>query len=345
MQEEITQKKKKRKLSPQERAMRIRTLAYVWMAVAMLAMLVTFSFAWFSVSTTPRVSEMSVNINSPSGLEISESYDARDEEWGQSISFANLVSSATPLKPVTWSESEQCFKAARYGRDGRLLSNWKTLSDSANANGTGSDQYYVYGTFYARSESACNVSLADAVELNNGLNGSGTYVMGNPVWDSATNSHYNAGQGSEYAVRIGFRVTQVDPDTGTAVGGSEFYIYEPNADSHLDGTEQIIDTASIDGTDTLVDSSHMIVQTTSSWSETSPTQRDATIKSLGTFVGDSTFFTVEAGETYRIDMYIWIDGQDVDCYGLPEDTELIANIQFNADYTQQSGLVDIDDNN
>jgi uncharacterized protein (UPF0128 family) len=89
----------------------------------------------------------------------------------------------------------------------------------------------------------------------------------------------------------------------------------------------------------------MIVQTTSSWSETSPTQRDATIKSLGTFVGDSTFFTVEAGETYRIDMYIWIDGQDVDCYGLPEDTELIANIQFNADYTQQSGLVDIDDNN
>jgi hypothetical protein len=42
-------------------------------------------------------------------------------------------------------------------------------------------------------------------------------------------------------------------------------------------------------------------------------------------------------------MYIWIEGQDVDCYGLPDDTELIANIQFRADYSNQSGLVDIED--
>lgn len=323
--------------------MRARTLAYVWLLVGMLSLLVTFSFAWFSVSSTPRVSDMEIHVNAPAGVELALDYNADDDEWGQSLNYSDLVTSSSPLKPVTWSDAEQCFKAARYGRDGRLLNNWKTLSDEDNANGTGNDQYYVYGTFYARSDSTCTVSLADAVELNEGLNGAGTYVIGEPVWDSGTGAHMNAGQGSEYAARIGFRVTQIDPNTGTAVGDSVFYIYEPNADEHLDGTVQFIDTSSIDGTDTLVERAYLLQQSTSSWSETSPIQRDATVKSLGTFTGDTALFTIEAGTTVQIKMYIWIEGQDVDCYGLPDDTELIANIQFRADYSNQSGLVDIED--
>jgi hypothetical protein len=284
---------------------------------------------------------MEIHVNAPAGIELA--LHSEDENWVHSIAFSDLVTAETPLKPVTWSDAEQRFKAARYGRDGRLLSSWRNLTDEENANGTGSNQYYVFGTFYARTDSSCVVSLADAMELNDGLNGAGTYVIGKPVWDASTGAHLDAGQGSEYAVRIGFRVTMISPDGAQATDASTFYIYEPNADIHLDGTEQFIDTASIDGTATLVDRSKLLQQSASTWSEANPIQRDVTVKTLGKFVESPKLFELDAGQMCRIDLYIWVEGQDVDCFGLPEDTELVANIQFKIDYSQQSGLVEIPD--
>ena len=324
-----------------EKQMRRRTFAYLWLFLGMMAMLVSSSFAWFTISGTPRVSDMAVYANAPAGLELATDYAAPDDLWGQNISFPELISDVSPLRPVTWSDKEQCFKAIRYGLDGRQTNRWRTLTDQDNANKTGDNQYYVFGDFYARTDTACKVSLADAIELNNGVNGAGTYVIGAPVWNPAKGAHENTGYGAEYAVRIGFMVTQVDPDTGVGIGESEFYIYEPNADTHVDRTVQYLDTSSIDGTETLVSRNRLLVQSTSSWLETTPVQKDATIKKLGQFTTNAELFTLEVGEIAHIRMYIWVEGQDLDCYGLPEDASLFANIQFKTDYTAQSGLEEI----
>lgn len=306
-------------------------------------MLVSSSFAWFSISTTPRVSDMAVYINSPTGLELATGYDVPDEQWGQNISFPDLINEVSPLKPVTWSDQQQCFKAIRYGTDGRQTTNWKVLSDAENANRNDNNQYYVYGSFYARTGSACTVSLADAQELNGGENGAGTYVIGEPLWNEFIHAHEDMGKGAQLAVRIGLRVTGIDPNTGAAAGPSEFYIYEPNADTHLDGSVQFLDTSSTDGTETLVSRERLLQQSSSIWTEAKPAQKDLTIKELGKFTGESKLFAIEAGEIKRIDLYIWIEGQDVDCFGLPEDARLFANIQFKTDPNAQSGLEVIPD--
>ena len=324
-----------------DKARRTRTFAYLWLLLGMLALMVTFSFAWFSISSNPYVNDMSIYVNAPPGLELSLDYAADDEGWGQNIVYADLVTESTPLKPVTWSDAEQCFKAIRYGRDGRMLGNWKTLTDEENANRTGSKQYYVYGVFYARTGTKCKVSLAEAVELNEGVNGAGTYVIGKPEWNAAVGAHTDAGHGTEYAIRIGFRVAKIDPNTGAEIEEPEFYIYEPNADKHIDGSVQFIDTKSIDGTDTLVNKTYLIQQSSSTWAEAEPAQRDVTVKTLGEFANNVVLFEVNPGEMFRLNMYIWIEGQDVDCYGLPDESELAANIQFHTDYSGQSGMDDI----
>lgn len=320
---------------------RLRTLAYVWLLLGMIAMLTVSSLAWFSISPNPRVSDMGMFVNSPTGLQLAKDYSVPDEQWGQNISFPELVSDSSPLRPVTWSQQDGCFKAIRYGTDGRQSTKLKPLNDLENANQTGDSQYYTVGVFYARTDTKCAVSLADAVELNNGTHGAGTYVIGMPVWNEELGLHEDAGDGAQYAVRIGFLTTKIDTETGEAVGESVFSIYEPNADRHLNKTEQVVDTRSSDGAKTLVSRDRLLVQSTSTWAEADPVQRDVTVKSLGTFLTEASLFELEPGDTVRIAMYIWIEGQDLDCYGLPEDASLFANIQFKTDYESQSGLEEI----
>jgi hypothetical protein len=318
-------------------------IAYLWLLIGMLSMMVTASFAWFRVSSTPRVTDMEMYINSPTGLQISLTNDVSAENWGQNISFEDMISNLSPIMPATWSDLEQCFKVIKYGIDGRQTNKFKAITDATNTGSVNGKQYYVKGTIYALTDSSCIVSLAEAEEINGGENGAGTYVIGTPLWNGISMAHENMGEGSELAIRIGFRVGKADKETGEFAGDTDFFIYEPNADTHYDSTTQYIATGSTDGTDTLVDSDHLILQTTSTWSESSPAQKDVTIKNLGTFISNPELFLINAGEMYRIDLYVWIEGQDIDCYGLSEESSVLASIQFHTDYTGQSGLVDIEE--
>lgn len=329
------------KIFDPQRGMKQRTIAYLWLFIGMLSLLVCSSLAWFTISASPNVADMGIFVNAPAGLELARAYDAPDEEWGQNLSFSDLVSEDSPLRPVTWSEQEQCFKAVRYGLDGRQSGKLKTLSDESNANRMDNEQYYIVGTFYMRTDTPGGVLLADAMELNNGEYGAGTYVIGKPEWNAALGTHEDAGKGAQYAVRLGFRITQVDPNTGQSVGGSRFLIYEPNADSHLDHSVRYINTRSIDGGESLVSAARLLVQSTSTWQEANPAQKDVTVKTLGEFTTGRTLFEIGNEQVFRIKLYIWVEGQDVDCYGLPEDAKLLANIQFENDSVSQSGMVEI----
>lgn len=251
----------------------------------------------------------------------------------------DLVSESAPLKPVTWSEKEGAFYTIMYGLDGRMAGKWQLLSDEENANRNDGRGYYVVGTLFARSGEPCSVSLQDAVELNQGQDGAGTFVIGTPIWNSQSVLHDDGGNGAETAIRIGIRITSVSSETGEALGDHVFYIYEPNCDRHLSGEDGYVDTPSIDGTETL--GSLMLLQTASEWTEAYPVERDVTIKSLGEFESDTWLFDLWAGDVVQIDLYIWLEGQDIDCTNEIEDAQIFANLQFDADYSAQSGLVHI----
>lgn len=326
----------------QDRNRRFRTALYICILLGLLALLVAASYTWLSISKTPRVSDMDVYISGQTGLELAKAYNAPDEEWGQVVDFKEIVGVETQLKPATWSQREGRLMTIVYGTDGRMANSYLPLTDEDNANRKDGDGYYVKGTFYARTDSPVAVLLGEAVEVNGGENTAGTYVIGTPVWNSETILHDDGGQGAETSIRIGLRITKVDPQTGAPQGNGEFFIYEPNCDSHISSSlSGDIATKSIDGTDTLIDAAHLIRQTSSTWSEASPVQSSVTIKSLGRFTTPTKLFELKTGEVAAIDLYIWLEGQDADCTNIIKEAQIIANIQFATDYSGQGGMTDI----
>ena len=323
-------------MSEKTKRQKKRTFIYLWVLLALIILLVASTYTWFSLSQTPHVNDMSMYINAQSGIEIAKEFNAPDEDWGQRIDFVDIVSGDYPLRPATWSDSRQKFMAMGYGLDGRMLG-FKELSDERNANKSGGDGYYVTGTMYFRTDTACNVSLAEAIEVNGGENGAGTFVIGKPEWDSKEIQHKDSGNGAETAIRIGFRITRMNKETGAAIGEPEFFIYEPNCDRHITNTVGYFATPSIDDIETLTDTNHMILQKSSSWTESEPVEHNVTIKKLGQFLQNKTLFRITPEEKVKAVIYIWLEGQDSDCVSQIDEAKIVANIQFHVDYGGQSG--------
>lgn len=319
-----------------------RIAIYFYVLIILLCLLVVSSYTWFSLSQTPRVSDMYMFINTETGLELSA--DPLAEEWSLRLDYRDLVDVNTELRPVTWSERDQCFYAAKYGIDGRALpySSWDPLTDELNANKSTSAGYYVKASFYVRSGQVEHVYLSPAVEVDEGINGSGSYVIGTPIWDSDAVVHYNGGQGAECAVRIGIRVTPVDL-AGLPTGEeSTFFIYEPNSDLHQDGSVGYVPTPSIHQDATLVPQDRLILQTASKWTEADPVQRSVVIRELGDFQEKTVLFSLSPGQMVMIDLYIWLEGQDIDCTNTITEAQILASIQFASDTGSHSGLQPIE---
>lgn len=298
------------------------------------------TYTWFSISRTPKVSDMEMTINSAVGLQIAWSADAAEDEWKQQLNFIDQVPSDTLLTPVTWSDAQQCFYTTTFGPDGRVSGVDVKLNDDMDANGR--DGHYVKFTVYGRTEERVTVSLSPAVEIEEGKQGAGTYLIGTPLWDAETLSHQNGGDGAQYATRVGLRVTILDT-AGNPTGEPVFYLYEPNGDRHVDGSEGYQPTPSMDGTAELVPEARHIRQTTSEWEESEPVQRDVVIRRLGEFEREVELFRLEEQQKVKIDVYIWLEGMDVDCVNaIGQSAQLFANVQFLAKPTGNSGLVPIE---
>ena len=306
------------------------------MLVFLLVISVAATYTWFSLSRTPQVSNLSMYVTSKSGLELALSPDST--EWGSQLSYPDMTSESFPLRPITWSEKDQRFYAANYGIDGRVTGNWQPLSDEFNANRNNRDSYYSIGTMYARTSENVTVSLTKSAPMAEGVSGSGTYLIGMPVWDADKLSHTNAGQGAENAVRIGIQITLLDESNKPIEQTKKFYIYEPNCDSHADGQIGYKETPSIDGTDSLVPSEKLILQKHSSWTEAYPVENGVQVYSIGEFENSTELFSLKANQKAMIKLYLWLEGQDVDCTNAIKEAQIIANIQFKAETENNSGL-------
>lgn len=322
-----------KKYGPKRKGMLV---IYASLLLFLLVLSVTATYTWFSLSRTPQVSDLSMYVTTHTGLEIALSPDA--EEWGSKLSYLDMASESFPLRPITWSEKNQSFYTAGYGFDGRLNGNWHPLSDDFNANRDNRDGYYSMGTLYARTSEDVVVSLNQAVSSDEGLSGSGTYLIGTPVWDAEAISHKNAGQGAENAVRVGIQVTLLDEANNPIEQTKKFFIYEPNANIHADGSVGYVATPSIDGDAALVPDDRLILQDYSTWAETDPVQNGVQVYTIGDFTSSTELFSLKANQKAMIKLYLWLEGQDVDCTNAIKEAQIIANIQFKSDADIQSGL-------
>jgi len=314
-----------------------KILLYSGVVLVLAILLALSSFAWFSLSRTPRVSNISIYVNSLTGMEISLSPDDSGE-WGQNLKYIDMVSESSPLRPVTWSEKDGRFYSAVYGIDGRQLKFWNPLTDDMNANRDDHAGYYCVGTFYARTDENVSVSLSPAVATVDGTGGSGTFLVGTPVWDANGIMHTNGSAGAEKAVRVGIRVTRLDATGAPTEDKPLFYIYEPNADTHFSGAEGYVRTPSIDGGSDLVPEDRIIAQTTTYWRDADPVEKGKLIYSFGEFITPNHLFDMSAGEKVKIQLYVWLEGQDADCTNALKESKIMTNIQFSATSIPSSGM-------
>lgn len=324
---------------PQLRIYRQRLLWMLLLLLISIPLCGVSTYAWFSISRTPKVSDMEMTINCNSGLQIAWSADAAEGEWGQHLSFNDILSDKTLLTPVTWSDSEGAFYTTLYGYDGRTFALDRKLSDDKDANGE--KGHYIAFSFYGRTDEHTDVSLSSAATDEHGDQLTGTYLMGMPVWDDSASLHRDGGLGSQYAVRVGLRVTKLAAD-GTE-SDSTFYVYEPNADLHADGSHGYVNTPSSDGTDHLVSEDRLLIQSASTWSERTPASKEGVRWNTGDFEGDTFLLDLTADEMVRFDVYLWLESTDADCVNtVIRGAKIFANLQLLAETHIDSGLKPLD---
>ena len=93
----------------------------------------------------------------------------------------------------------------------------------------------------------------------------------------------------------------------------------------------------------MISADRLIQQTTSMWKESDPVEKNVVIRTSGDFTTDTTLFTLDPTEYARITVYIWLEGQDVDCTNeIGHEAKLLVSIQFAGDTGGQSGMVPIE---
>lgn len=305
----------------------------------LLLLLSTATYTWFAISRTPTVNNMEIYVNSNGGLSLSWEPDGGNG-WGQHLDYSSRYTNSI-LKPVTYSYENDCFYAARFGFDGRVESADQQLNDDQHTNRDSINGYYVKATFYGLAEGNIKVSLLSSDR------GEGTYVVGTPMWDDEEIIHVNGGGGAQYAVRIGFRITPLDKNGEPNTDKTRFVIYEPNATDHVNYkgkyVSEYIPTPSVDGENNdLIPEKNLIRQSSTLWTEADPVQKDVVVYKHGKFLDDTGLFELNDGELVKIDMYLWLEGQDVDCTNRIGDmARIFSSIQFLVEFQNQSGMEEI----
>lgn len=335
----------------------------------LLLLLISATYAWFTANQTVRIDTINVHIEAQNGLQIST--DAAN--WKSIIDNVDITTNAyTGNKNQLPASMEPVSTIGEVTTDGRMKMFYGTSApdeadggkyklsaveeeyegakDDGQPADTGTRRYVAFDIFLK----------ADAeTPLQLGL---GSNVMMTPT--SVVTG--NTDKGIKQASRVAFCVLGNKP-SGTAAsdivniaGGTDSYIWEPNANWHtsaanehaksnygvttdlkLDGTESpvayngikapISTPVELDSTDTNYFAG--VTPDYITWSNAAAdkmTDGDATTELTEDKMVD--IFTVQAGVT-KVRVYMWIEGQDYDCENTASGTDISYNVQIQAKQT------------
>lgn len=311
------------------------------MALAVI-LFTSVSFAWLSISSTPVVSDITLTVTSDNALAIAKPDDeGKPGTYSTILDLTEVCRNTGALYPATFVAEDNAFFAPYYGIDGRgTMSRAFQLTDSETgrilpANYTTTGSYILYTDFWVTCGSACEVAFSDAVQREDGCLGAGTYLLGEPQWNTETYVHENQGSGAEYAMRMALLIDGRTDKEGNLIEDPKFIIFEPNADGGLG----IRKTLSYKGGPLEGENGQVIMQKCSTWSDKDPVLREEVIYTPGEFIENeetgNILFDLMEGEERHACLYVWLEGQDADCTNMTAGGQLIANIQFKA-YTRDS---------
>ena len=315
---------------------RKKTMFAFYIILVSLIILAASSYAWMTISAAPIVSDLTMSVTTDNKLELAPDVDGAPGEWSSILDLSDPSGSIPVLKPVTFSAEQFGFLAPHYGLDGRVAFvdpiRLMDLNDedvthgvSAAADTDASRDYLFSCDFWIRAESTDTVvSLTQARVREQEELGNGTFVIGEPIWNTETILHEERGNGAQNAIRVAFLVDKTEKDPYRT-----FVIYEPNADAN---GERI--TYSTDGEDLPLESEFKLIrQRASTFTETDPVLRDTVLYSPGEFYeeDDLALFNLFRGEPRHVTMFVWLEGQDPDCQNTISEGRVFANIQFHGE--------------
>lgn len=249
--------------------------AALCMLLIAAVMMTTASYAWFTISTAPEITDLSTTVVTNETLEIalaktgapepaaSTTADAGDQyTWGNIIDLSavgdNWTNLSKVVRPAQLASDKKSILYPKYDNDGRIKSLDGTLSTGTMANGFGNlkdgdgNIYGYYVDYYMRSNVGGTVTLTTAA--NRGTEG----VTGAGSWISSTNAEMQA------AMRVAFQEKGTGDITEAALGTakdnvvpltcSSVVTLEANKSTwvrmyvYIDGKDITNKSASIDGT-------------------------------------------------------------------------------------------------
>lgn len=291
------------------------------------------TFTWFSLSRTPSVNDMQINVTAEGVL---LAWEADTDEWLPTLNYEDAVTDETALKPSTYSYEEDSFYAVQYDNAGRVKSTDVKLDEERNANRTDDQAFLVKFTFYARSGAEVGIFLADSD------NGRGTFLHSALGWDLENFVNYGESTGAEFAMRIGVRITAYDEEDNPAAEEPAFVIYEPNADMHVDGSSGYVETLTPYG-QPLAPLSAIYTQSTTTWEEKFPVEKGEVDYDYGTYFGEEKqpIVTMAANTVAKVEVIVWLEGQDVDCTNqIGSSSKILAQIAFTANRLKDPDIVE-----
>lgn len=269
-------------------------------------MLSAATYAWFTLSNTAKVANLTMTVGDTSGLQIAKSDGDSYGTFGGSITFDTIEGK---LLPATTTDGKT-FKEPEYDDDGAvaLLNNVSKKLPQENATGS-TEGYYIEYTFWLKSlgkDSTVKLSKGVGITdgkyiVNNQANYKGTYVLSKDVDGTK-------GVPGSAAVRISF--------VGTGKSNSEtISIFEPNYDITNEG----IGVTLIEKEDYAIDN-------------TTDSSKQATIQhgmdgGINTSVNGDVI-SLAANIPTKITMYIWIEGKDPQCANQIAAKEITGQLLF-----------------
>lgn len=300
-------------------------------------LLIASTYAWFTANRTVTISSLEVNVQAQNGLQIST--DA--EDWKAVITSEDILTGAydgntnkipVSMAPVSTDGTvadgnmNMFYGVMEPNDEGRYALTATQETDSTT------DKYIVFDIFL-KADEAMDLTLTSdsSVGVKEESTDKGLQNASRVAFVNEGSVATTAGSAAAIALKGG---------TSFSVGDRKTVIWEPNAGSHTaeaiannpyggtitDGQQVTyygvkaeidtpIDRATInDGSD----DTHFAEMTGAGLTKTNKGAEET-----------ANFFHIDKGIT-KVRIYMWVEGQDVDCDNSASGTDIVFNVQFNA---------------
>lgn len=301
MEKEINKKKKTKNIAKKAKKMR----SIVMMSLLCVLMLSAATYAWFTLSNTAKVSNLTMTVGDVTGLQIAVDTGTGAGTYGNELKYGDGEAASYKiigtLLPATLMDKTNAIKKPVYDPAGSGAVTDVSAVDASevlkNGSASSATGYYYETTFYLKSLGKdISVRLKKGESLaGTGVqtgNETGTYVLNNKTQTETNNSTTHIGA---KAVRIWL------------TDGTNHIIYQPNSDLTAGSNYTLAtDSRSLKSTEAPTD-----VQS-----------------AAGTFGSTQGSLSLAKDTDKKITMRIWIEGTDEFCGNEIKLEDIIAQLQF-----------------